>query len=72
VAGRFANSDRQIATLAYQRTGRSKVAPSQIEASSASDLENALIGSLEQFLLESGNDFAFVPGQKRLRVGTGS
>lgn len=37
---------------------------------SESDLENALIDSLEQFLLELGNDFAFVARQKRLRIGT--
>jgi len=32
-------------------------------------LEEALILHLEQFLLELGNDFAFVARQKRLRVG---
>lgn len=37
---------------------------------SETDLENALIRSLEQFLLELGNDFTFVARQKRLRVGT--
>jgi len=37
---------------------------------SESDLEEALIRELEQFLLELGNDFAFVARQKRLRVGT--
>lgn len=36
---------------------------------SESDLEEALIGELEHFLLELGNDFAFVARQKRLRVG---
>src|SRR6185437_11731353 len=37
---------------------------------SESELEDALIRELEQFLLELGNDFAFVARQKRLRVGT--
>ena len=37
---------------------------------SETELEGALIRSLEQFLLELGNDFAFVARQKRLRVGT--
>lgn len=32
-------------------------------------LEGALIHRLEQFLLELGNDFAFIARQKRLRVG---
>ncbi len=36
---------------------------------SESVLEEALIHHLEQFLLELGNDFAFVARQKRLRVG---
>jgi len=36
---------------------------------SESALEEALILHLEHFLLELGNDFAFVPRQKRLRVG---
>jgi predicted nuclease of restriction endonuclease-like (RecB) superfamily len=37
---------------------------------SETDLEDGLIQSLEQFLLELGSDFAFVARQKRLRVGT--
>jgi predicted nuclease of restriction endonuclease-like (RecB) superfamily len=37
---------------------------------SESDLEQALILDLERFLLELGNDFAFVARQKRLRIGT--
>jgi len=37
---------------------------------SETELENALIQSIEQFLLELGNDFAFVARQKRLRIGT--
>ena len=37
---------------------------------SETELEDALIRSLEEFLLELGNDFAFVARQKRLRVGT--
>jgi len=37
---------------------------------SESELEDALIRELEQFLLEFGNDFAFIARQKRLRVGT--
>jgi predicted nuclease of restriction endonuclease-like (RecB) superfamily len=36
---------------------------------SESALEDALIQRLEQFLLELGNDFAFIARQKRLRVG---
>ena len=36
---------------------------------SESDLEDALIRHLEHFLLELGNDFAFVARQKRLRIG---
>ena len=35
---------------------------------SESDLEEALIRHLEQFLLELGNDFAFVGRQRRLRI----
>ncbi len=35
---------------------------------SESDLEEALIRHLESFLLELGNDFAFVARQKRLRI----
>jgi predicted nuclease of restriction endonuclease-like (RecB) superfamily len=34
------------------------------------DLDSALIRELESFLLELGNDFAFVARQKRLRIGT--
>jgi predicted nuclease of restriction endonuclease-like (RecB) superfamily len=83
--------DRQIATLAYQRTRRVKSRSIKEDTLSAdahvrdpfileflnlkdeyseTELENALIGSLQQFLLELGNDFAFVARQKRLRVGT--
>jgi predicted nuclease of restriction endonuclease-like (RecB) superfamily len=36
---------------------------------SENDLEEALIYHLEHFLLELGNDFAFVGRQKRLRIG---
>lgn len=36
---------------------------------SESDLEEALIRHLEQFLIELGGDFAFVGRQRRLRVG---
>ncbi len=36
---------------------------------SESDLEAALVGQLEHFLLELGSDFAFVGRQRRLRVG---
>lgn len=36
---------------------------------SESDLEGALVFHLEHFLLELGNDFAFLARQKRLRVG---
>ena len=36
---------------------------------SESDLEAALISELESFLLELGNDFAFIGRQKRLRIG---
>ena len=34
-----------------------------------SELEKALVGHLEAFLLELGNDFTFVARQKRIRVG---
>lgn len=37
---------------------------------SEADLEEGLIRELEQFLLELGNDFAFIARQKRLKVGT--
>jgi hypothetical protein len=37
---------------------------------SEAELEESLIRELEQFLMELGNDFAFVARQKRLRVGT--
>ena len=36
---------------------------------SESDLEDALIGHLETFLLELGDDFCFMGRQRRLRVG---
>lgn len=36
---------------------------------SESDLEEALITKLEQFLLELGGDFTFVARQRRLRIG---
>jgi predicted nuclease of restriction endonuclease-like (RecB) superfamily len=36
---------------------------------SESDLEEALINHLENFLLELGSDFAFIGRQKRLRIG---
>jgi len=36
---------------------------------SESDLEEALISRLEQFLLELGGDFAFIGRQRRLRIG---
>lgn len=36
---------------------------------SETDVEDALIGNLQQFLMELGNDFTFVARQKRLRVG---
>jgi predicted nuclease of restriction endonuclease-like (RecB) superfamily len=83
--------DRQIATLAYQRTRGTGALPAKDEPVppdahirdpfvleflnlkdeySETDLENALIDSLEQFLLELGSDFAFVARQKRLRIGT--
>ncbi|MGA7240894.1 MAG: PDDEXK nuclease domain-containing protein [Bryobacteraceae bacterium] len=82
--------DRQIASLAYQRThgARSKAAKDDIlpadahvrdpfvleflnlkDEYSETELEEALIRCLEQFLLEMGNDFAFVARQRRLRVG---
>ncbi len=38
---------------------------------SETDLEDALIQHLESFLLELGNDFAFVGRQKRLRIDHG-
>ena len=76
--------DRQIATLAYQRTGSARSVPAKDEALPAdahvrdpfvleflnlkdeyseTELEDALIQSLEQFLLELGSDFAFVARQ---------
>ncbi|HEX4166797.1 MAG TPA: PDDEXK nuclease domain-containing protein [Bryobacteraceae bacterium] len=82
--------DRQIATLAYQRTQGTRALASRAEPLDANahvrdpfvleflnlkdeysetDLEDALIRSLEEFLLELGNDFTFVARQKRLRVG---
>jgi len=84
--------DRQIATLAYQRSN-SRRSPDRLSAVvktadteikdpfvleflglkdeySESELEDGLVRELEQFLLELGNDFAFVARQKRLRVGT--
>jgi len=83
--------DRQISTLAYQRTRREvsaaeetmtvKTPESEIkdpfvleflglkDEYSEAELEEALIRELEQFLLELGNDFAFIARQKRLRVG---
>ncbi len=36
---------------------------------SESELEEALVGRLETFLLELGGDFCFVGRQKRLRIG---
>ena len=36
---------------------------------SESDLEEALINKLEDFLLELGDDFAFIGRQRRLRIG---
>ena len=36
---------------------------------SENDLESALVTQLESFLLELGNDFAFVGRQRRLRIG---
>jgi len=36
---------------------------------SESDLESALIGRLEAFLMELGHDFCFVGRQRRLRIG---
>ncbi len=36
---------------------------------SESELEEALIGHLETFLLELGGDFCFIARQKRLRIG---
>ncbi len=83
--------DRQIASLAYQRTRGARIAAAKNETLpvdaqvkdplileflnlkdeySETELEKALIQSLEQFLLELGSDFAFVARQKRLRVGT--
>ena len=37
---------------------------------SESDLEEALIRHLETFLMELGNDFAFIGRQRRLRIGS--
>jgi predicted nuclease of restriction endonuclease-like (RecB) superfamily len=83
--------DRQIASLAYQRTGGKRALKQSVEALdpnahirdpfileflnlkdeySESDLEEALIRSLEQFLLELGNDFTFVARQNGCASGT--
>ncbi len=83
--------DRQIASLAYQRTRGARSVPAKDETLPAdahvrdpfvleflnlkdeyseTELEDALIQRLEQFLLELGGDFAFVGRQKRLRIGT--
>ncbi len=83
--------DRQIASLAYQRTRGARSVPAKDETLQAdahvrdpfvleflnlkdeyseTELEDALIQRLEQFLLELGGDFAFVGRQKRLRIGT--
>ena len=80
--------DRQIASLAYERTRGARsltekddILPADahvrdpfvlefLNEYSETELENALIQSLELFLLELGNDFAFVARQKRLRIGT--
>jgi predicted nuclease of restriction endonuclease-like (RecB) superfamily len=86
--------DRQISTLAYQRSGQGVSASGEVgedapvrspeseikdpfvleflglkDEYSEAELEEALIRELEQFLLELGNDFAFIARQKRLRVG---
>jgi predicted nuclease of restriction endonuclease-like (RecB) superfamily len=83
--------DRQISTLFYDRSLRSRkavAASSKPEDQMTPDddpfileffglrdeysesyLEDALIRHLEHFLLELGNDFAFVARQKRLRIG---
>ena len=83
--------DRQIASLACQRTRGAGAIPLKDETLPAdahvrdpfvleflnlkdeyseTELEGALILSLEQLLLELGNDFAFIARQKRLRIGT--
>jgi predicted nuclease of restriction endonuclease-like (RecB) superfamily len=84
--------DRQIATLAYQRTRGARSRPSSGELILSADehvrdpfileflnlkdeyseteLEASLIRGIEEFLLELGNEFAFVARQKRLRIGT--
>ena len=36
---------------------------------SEKDLENAIISELEKFILEMGNDFAFLARQKRITIG---
>jgi len=89
--------DRQISTLYYERTIRSRrslttggphagggnaaVGEQEIKDPlvleflglkneySETAVEEALIQHLEHFLLELGNDFAFLAGQKRLRAG---
>ena len=85
--------DRQISTLFYDRSLRSRKAPTASskpedrttpeeeirdpfvleflglrDEYSESDLEEALVHHLGHFLLELGNDFAFVARQKRLRI----
>jgi predicted nuclease of restriction endonuclease-like (RecB) superfamily len=80
--------DRQIASLAFQRTKGARalrIDDDEPEAQvkdpfvlefldlkdeyAETDLEEALIRSLQEFLLELGSDFAFVARQRRLRVG---
>lgn len=85
----FRQLDRQISSLAYQRTKSKKRlaagSPSTADELvrdpfvleflglkdeySESEMEDALIGELQKFLLELGNDFSFVARQKRLRIG---
>ena len=83
--------DRQVASLAYQRTRGTRSSSTKEETLPAdahvrdpfvleflnlkdeyseTELETSLVQSLEQFLLELGNDFTFVARQKRLRIGT--
>lgn len=90
---------RQIETLFYERTARSKNKAAMLQKGarptpedittpeeelkspyildfldlkdeySERDLEEALIGKLQSFLLELGSEFAFISRQHRLRIG---
>jgi predicted nuclease of restriction endonuclease-like (RecB) superfamily len=51
-----------LATTSLRRSGEG-------DEYSESDLEEALVHQLEDFLLELGGEFTFIGRQKRLRIG---